>query len=387
MAKSTVAVPAKAGPASLIDSEQTLKATKALLAHVKKTAVAKSESEKQDLLADDEAPSALSVWLTMTTKIHLKDNRKLQPAKIALPHPLNTDPESTICIVVAEPQRAYKNIVASEEFPEELRKRITRVIDVKHLGAKFKTYEAQRQLFRDHDIFLGDDRIINRLPKILGKTFYKSTTKRPIPVVFQAARERVDGKRVPRPKGKKEEHAEKVKCRPTAEIAAEINKAINSALVHLSPSTNTAIKVGYSTWTASQLAENVSTVAAQLVEKFVPQKWDNVRSFYVKTNESAALPIWQTEELWTEGQVVPDDQAPMKRLDAKAEKANIGKKRKAVEAAEPEAEAQEQPVEEAKPKKKAKKLPESNDGNLDKEIAARKASLRKQKKAARVQDD
>ncbi len=292
--------------------------------------------------------------------------------------------------MVADPQRAYKNIVASEEFPEELRKRITRVIDVKHLAAKFKTYEAQRQLFRDHDIFLGDDRIINRLPKLMGKTFYKSTIKRPIPVVFQSARERLDGKRVPRPKGKKEKRdpTENVNCRPTPEIVGEINKAISSALVHLSSTTNTAVKVGYSTWTAEQLADNVNAVAAQLVERFVPQKWDNVRSFYVKTNESAALPIWQTDELWIEGQVVPDDQAP-KRLEGKGEKANIGKKRKAPEEVEhdPEPEAEEVAAEEKPKKKKAKKVPESNDDNLDKEISARKAALRKQKKAARAQDD
>ncbi len=94
-------------------------------------------------------------------------------------------------------------------------------------------------------------------------------------MVFQASRERVDGKRVARPKGKKEKRdpAEGANARPTPEIVAEIQKALNSALVHRSPSTNTAVKVGYSTWTAAQLAENVNTVAAQLVDRFVPQKW------------------------------------------------------------------------------------------------------------------
>ncbi len=85
----------------------------------------------------------------------------------------------TVAQIVADPQRAYKNIVASDEFPEELRKRISRVIDVKHLGAKFKTYEAQRQLFRDHDIFLADDRIVNRLPKLMGKTFSRRPSSAP----------------------------------------------------------------------------------------------------------------------------------------------------------------------------------------------------------------
>ena len=163
----------------------------------------------------------------------LPNFHSLHPSKIVLPHPLNADNEATICLIVADPQRHYKNVVASEEFPEELRSRITRVIDLTHLKAKFKAYEAQRKLYGEHDIFLADDRITNRLPKALGKTFFKTTTKRPIPVVLQAQRDRVDGKRVAKPKGKKlkRDPVENVNARPTAEIAAEIKKAIGSALV------------------------------------------------------------------------------------------------------------------------------------------------------------
>ena len=88
---------AAAGPS--VDPDQVLKATRALLAHVKKTAAAKSESEKKELLADDDESAGLPVWLTMTTKIHLKDSRNLQPGKMTIPHSLNASPESTICMV------------------------------------------------------------------------------------------------------------------------------------------------------------------------------------------------------------------------------------------------------------------------------------------------
>lgn len=199
---------------------------------------APSASGKQNLLADEESTVAETpIWLTLTTKKHIHDSHRLQPSKIILPHPLNTDNEATICIITADPQRYYKNVVASEEFPEELRKRITRVIDLTHLKAKFKAYEAQRKLYSEHDIFLADDRITNRLPKALGKTFFKSTVKRPIPVVLMKQRERVDGKRVAVPKGKKEKRdpVENVNARPTPEIVAEIQKAIGAALVSVSP--------------------------------------------------------------------------------------------------------------------------------------------------------
>ncbi len=105
MAKSKSVVKAPVGPECLVQPEQVLKATKALLTHIKKTASSESVTEKRDLLADDEVSSALPVWLTMSTKMHLKDSKKLQPSKIPLPNALNTDPESTICIVRLTPCR------------------------------------------------------------------------------------------------------------------------------------------------------------------------------------------------------------------------------------------------------------------------------------------
>lgn len=297
-----------------------------------------------------------------------------------------------MCIITADPQRWYKNAVA-DEFPEDLRAKIGRVIDISHLRAKFKQYEAQRKLFSEHDVFLADDRIINRLPKALGKSFYKTTVKRPIPVVLMAQREKVDGKRVPAPKGKKPKRdpVENVNARPIPEIVAEVQKAIGAALVHLTPSTNTAVKVGYASWEPEKIAANVDTVVRELVERFVPQKWQNVRNFYVKGPETAALPIYQTDELWLDdSKVVADGQEPPsalpgKRRAALGEKPNIGKKRKSLDA-EPEV-AEEEPVKEERPKKKVKKVkeavPESNDDKLDKEIAERKAKLKKQKAAAK----
>jgi len=378
-------VPATSG--SLVDPEQILKASKALLAHIKKAAQSQDDAgAKKNLLADPEQPEAETpIWLTLTTKRHIKDTTRLQPAKIPLPHSLHTDAESTICIITADPQRAYKNMVASEEFPEELRKQITRVIDLSHLKTKFKAYDAQRKLFAEHDIFLADDRVINQLPKVLGKTFFKTTAKRPVPIVLMAARERVDGKRVARPKGKKEKRdpVENVNARPLAEIVAEIRKAVGSALVHLSPSTNTAVKVGYAGWSAENLAANIETVAAALVDRFVPQKWDNVRSLYVKGPETVALPLWQTEELWVDdAHVVADGEDTAKAIEGeKSERPNIGKKRKSLDA---EDNGAEEPRGKTRAAKKAKvPLPESNDDKLDQEIAERKERLKKQKKAAK----
>jgi ribosome biogenesis protein UTP30 len=367
---------------------QTLKASKALLAHIKTAKASQVASEtKKNLLADAESPEAeVPIYLTLTTKKNIHPSRRLQPGKILIPHSLNTDPESTICIFTASPQRAYKDIFGSDEVPEALRKRITRVIDLNKLKAKFKAYEAQRKLYSEHDIFLADDRIINQLPKVLGKSFYKTTTKRPIPIVLMASRERVDGKRVLRSGGKKEQRdpLENVNARPTAAIVAEVETALSAALVHLAPSTNTAVRVGYANWTAEQLTANAHAIVSALVERFVPQKWNNVRSIYLKGPETAALPLWQTDELWADqSQVVADGADGVKAIGTGgAEKSNIGKKRKSLEAGGDADGEAEKLKERSRPTKKAK-LPEGDDEKLDKEIAERKAKLKKQKKAAK----
>ncbi|WQF85762.1 Putative ribosomal protein uL1 [Colletotrichum destructivum] len=386
----TVAVASKDVTPS-IDPEQTLKASKALLAHIKKAAKEKSqEPGKKNLLADlddEEANIAQQpIWLTLTTKRHIADTTRLKPGKIALPHPLNSDEESTICLITADPQRAYKNIVASDEFPAALRKRITRVVDLGKLKSKFKQYEAQRKLFSEHDIFLADDRIVSRLPKALGKTFYKTTAKRPIPVVISAKAPRGDdGKRAkPQPKT-----PGTINAGTPQEIANEIEKAIGAALVSLSPSTNTAIRIGYAGFSADQIADNVNAVVKALVEKWVPQKWQNVKSIYIKGQETAALPVWLTDELWLEQKdIVADDSEQAKAIK---EKANVGKKRKSIgAAAEEDDDAGEISKPSAKKAKKAaakeaqKALPESNDDVLNKQIAERKEKLKKQKAKAKA---
>ncbi|QPG97727.1 hypothetical protein C2857_006775 [Epichloe festucae Fl1] len=357
-----------------IDPDQTLKASKALLAHIKKAAKQSAiDAPKRNLLGDEDGGDHedTPVWLTLTTKRHIADKTRLKPGKIPIPHSLNTDETSTICAITANPQRAYKNIIGSDEFPAELSKRITRVIDFGKLKSKYSQYDAQRKLFSEHDIFVADERIINCLPKVLGKTFFKNTAKRPIPVFLQAKRAKVDGKRPRRDKT----NTEDVNAGTAADIAREIEKALSSALVSLSPSTNTAVRIGYANWTAEQIADNVDAVVTGLVGKWVPQQWRNVRSIYIKGPNTAALPIWQTDELWMdEKDVVADAEED----NNKAEKANVGKKRKSLDgAAESESPA---------PKKKAKKqvaaVDNGNDDKLDKQISERKAKLKKQKAAA-----
>jgi ribosome biogenesis protein UTP30 len=63
-----------------VDPDQTLKACKALVAHIKKSAAAPRNDGKQNLLADEESTVAETpVWLTLTTKKHIHDSHRRSP--------------------------------------------------------------------------------------------------------------------------------------------------------------------------------------------------------------------------------------------------------------------------------------------------------------------
>jgi len=57
-------------------SPQTLKASKALLSHIKKAAAAKTDT-KPNLLADEDSAFAETpIWLTITTKKHIHETQR-----------------------------------------------------------------------------------------------------------------------------------------------------------------------------------------------------------------------------------------------------------------------------------------------------------------------
>jgi ribosome biogenesis protein UTP30 len=359
-----------------LDPSQTLRAASALLKKISGDSVARKDNGgKANLLEDadeeeDSDETATTVWLNVTTKKHIADQRKMKPGKIIVPFPLQsaTSPSLRICLITADPQRKYKDIIASERFPAQLSSRINRVLGTEKLKAKYKTYESRRQLFAEYDIFLADDRIITRLPNLLGKVFYGTGAKRPIPVAMQGkpenARDEAGNKRV-----KLSEGGDKLKrseITPEA-LAHEIERAVGAALVHLAPSTNVSIRVGKSSMTADQVAANVDAVVTSLTKKYIPKGWRNIRSLHVKGPNTAALPIWLADELWE------DEADVLEKLPEAVVKDKKKRKRALLETgAANTAEAED----ETKSTKKSK-----SDGA---EKAARKAALKKQKEESKT---
>ncbi|KZF23367.1 ribosomal protein L1 [Xylona heveae TC161] len=368
-----------------LDRSQTKKASSALLKHIKSEEKrTESESTKKNLLANDDDSSDevddsedTPIWLVLTTKKHIVDKKRLKPGKISMPHSLNTSPNSTICLITADPQRSFKDVVAHDSFPKPLASRIGRVIGISKLKAKYKSYESRRQLLSEYDIFLADDRIVTLLPNLLGKIFFKGGSKRPVPVNLSAPKKAQD-KSTP-----KNGDEGKSIASPKA-MAEEIERALSAALVHLSPSVTTSVRVGKASWGPEKVAANVEAVVNGLTEKFVTKGWRNVRSVHIKGPNTMALPIWLADELWVdEGDVLEDAPAENEALEGKDEVKKIADA--PAEAASSKRKARE--GEEEQRPKKAKKADKAEGDDLAKEIALRKEKLKKQKAQAAAETE
>ena len=352
---------------------QVLKASSALLHHIKSEFKRKTlQSNTNSLLpaseeSSDETDATESepLWLILTTKKHITDQKRLKPGKIPLPHSLHEPASSTICLITADPQRAFKDTIAHPSFPITLASKVTRVIGISKVAKRYKSFESRRQLLSEHDVFLADDRIITRLPKLLGKTFYGGS-KRPIPVNLQPYKSKGDvvGTRKIDPVSRS--------VASPAQVAKEIGTAISCAQVHLSPSTTTSIRVGSSTFTPHQVVENIDSVVEGMVNKFVPRGWRNIRAIHIKGPNTMALPVWLANELWQQEEDVLEDEEAKAALVLVNQ---IGRKRK----------GREDEVDGTK--KQAKQMKRVEDSDLSTEMAERRAKLRQQKLDAKAELD
>ncbi|KAL7274682.1 proteasome-interacting protein cic1 [Rhizina undulata] len=282
-----------------LDSARTLKASRALLKYV---AGKKSESNdaKPNLLEDkeDATDAAKAIWLVLATKKNISDNKALKPSRILLKHPLQTTTKTTACLIVKDPTTQYKDFVAAANLSST----VTKVVGISKLRAKFKTFEQRRQLRDSHDVFLVDDRVVTMLPNILGSVFYKKSSKIPIPVSLS-------GNDSP------------------SRLADEVNKAFAATYLHLSAA-STSIRVGLTSFTPEQLAENIQKVVDTLTEKKIPGGWRTIRSLHIKTSESATLPIWMADELYEESDILkPGEEEERKKVLGEKDKERKAEKK------------------------------------------------------------
>lgn len=211
-----------------------------------------------------------------------------------------------------------------------------RIIDIKKLEKKFHSFESKRALLDSHDVFYADDRIVTYLSKLLGKTFYSHTNKRPVPIHLEAYQDKAKkSAALPSTKSKKNEEPRTRSVGTATAIAKEIEKTMSMTLVNLSPSVTTSVRIGLSSQAPKEVATNIISTTQQVVDKYVPRQWRGIKAIHVKGPNSMALPIWLADELWDDDEMIVADEQPSANQGAPAENGKTdrrNKKRKAAEA-------------------------------------------------------
>lgn len=192
---------------------------------------------------------------------------------------------------------------------------------VEKLRKRYKSYEQKRALAAEFDFFLVDDRIIKIVADFLGKSFYGTKSKRPVPIRLTAGA-RID-------KTAKKDAKEPENLVGTAQgIAKEIETALKSTYLSLSASANSSIKIGLLSMTPQQLTENTAAVVEAVVPKHIEHGWRNVRALHIKGPQTKALPVWLADELWVDETQVLDGpyRAPITDGGAKGQSAERKRK-------------------------------------------------------------
>ncbi|KAM3339013.1 ribosomal L1 domain-containing protein 1 [Capsicum galapagoense] len=141
---------------------------------------------------------------------------------------------------------------------------IDKVMKISKLKSEYKSFEAKRELYDSYELFLADKRVVNLLPGLLGKQFYKKKRKVPVPVDL----------------------------RGNSSWKEEIERACSTTLLCLGNGTCSVLKIGKGGMENGEVMENVLASIDGIIE-FVPKKLDGVRAFHLKFSDSLALPVYE----------------------------------------------------------------------------------------------
>jgi ribosome biogenesis protein UTP30 len=219
--------------------------------------IGKQKEETKQLIDDDEL-----IYLIIQLKKIPQQKRKDKPERIAVPHALHTVEGADVCLIVKD--HKGEGHTSAKQRLQKLEKNggVAKVLGVSKLKTKYESHEAKRQLCGLYDIFLADERILPSLPKLIGKAFFKKK-KQPIPINLR-----------------------------TKDLPQQIRDACESTYLFWSGGSCLSIKVAKSSFSAEDVAENVTAVIKAATEH-IPKKWSNVQSVFIKTADSVALPIYQ----------------------------------------------------------------------------------------------
>ncbi|KAL6949776.1 hypothetical protein ACO0QE_000437 [Hanseniaspora vineae] len=236
---------------------------------------------KKMLIADDDEELMSKLQLIfVNNKSFTGSNNKLQfkPLVLPLAHSLyakmqdNADdlPQGFKILLILNDKHGI-NIDADDEssviykLKQQDNISVDKIIVGKDLKTTYKAFEKRRQFLNDFSLILCDDSIVTTMPKLMGGKFYNKLATTPIPIrVSQSA----------------------------TTLYNSVKKLYNDKLVCKIPrGTTLNVSLGDFQWfTKEETVANIQSVADSIISKY------NIRSVFVKTNFSPALPLYFNQE-------------------------------------------------------------------------------------------
>ncbi|KAG8944515.1 hypothetical protein FRC04_001737 [Tulasnella sp. 424] len=241
----------------LIDSHVSLKNTQAAIGAILKHASKQHELEEEtDILGANEQRISLSIG-----KKKIRDIVRPDPRVIPLAHPIVDPRKTSICLIVKDPQREYKDLLGKENI-----KFIGRVVGVSKLKGKFRGFEERRQLLTAHGLFLVDDRVAALMPKLLGSMWFKAK-KQPLPVNMGAK-----------------------------DLKSHLERAINNTFMNENKGHTVTVKVGHTLQSPKYILDNVCAALPNII-KHIDGGWSNIQNVYLTVpgpsgKSGVSLPLW-----------------------------------------------------------------------------------------------
>lgn len=232
------------------------------------------------------------IQLLLNSQSPLISKKDYVPRIIPIPNRLARISEMQILIITKDPAVIVRDELTKKgSVTEDL---IKEILPLKKLRRIAGNKKSLINLFQDYDLILCDVRVQHLLPDILGEMFYKKNKKLPFAIqIFKPTDEDL----------KKKRHERVDRCE--AEYVKQQIKSIVKNTSYLPNSDTTiSVKLGYADMKVLDLMNNMAAIVEFLRnEKFkevnggVFNKKNPLVSIFVKTSDSAALPVYKNAKI------------------------------------------------------------------------------------------
>lgn len=211
--------------------------------------IASKEKDTRNLLTEREY-----LQLTVGFRQSIPGRHKSTRSVVKLPHRIVPE-DAEVCLITPEPQRKFKDLVAKHDLGF-----VKRVIDIRKLRKKFKSYQEKRTLARSYDLFLCETKLWSFIPKALGQPFF-DIGKEPL-------------------------------CVGLSRMPGSVTRALDCTSWHWKHEVNISVNIAPAEgFTAKQVAENAWRVLDSIVRN-CPSGWLDINSAAIKGVTTPALTIY-----------------------------------------------------------------------------------------------